>query len=63
MFNLRAGRRFGSWAVEAWVRNLFDEEYAVRGFYFGNEPPGFVPARYIRLGDPRQVGMTVSWQM
>ena len=59
--NLRAGRRLGAWSIAAWVRNLFDEEYAVRGFYFGNEPPAFVPTRYIRLGDPRQVGVTVTW--
>jgi outer membrane receptor protein involved in Fe transport len=61
--NLRAGREWRHWRVEAWLRNAFDEEYAVRGFYFGNEPPAFAPERYIRLGDPRQAGLTVTWRM
>lgn len=61
--HLRAGRGGERWRLEAWVRNLFDEDYAVRGFYFGNEPPLFAAERYIRLGDPRQIGLTLSWKM
>lgn len=61
--NLRGGRQWQHWRVEAWVRNLFDEDYGVRGFYFGNEPPAFEPTRYIRLGDPRQAGVTVTWRL
>jgi hypothetical protein len=61
--NLRAGREWGRWRVEGWVRNLGDEDYAVRGFYFGNEPPAFVPTRYIRYADPRQAGVTVTWRL
>ncbi len=63
LVNLRAGREWGHWRAEAWLRNAFDKEYAVRGFYFGNEPPAFEPTRYIRLGDPRQAGITVSWRL
>jgi outer membrane receptor protein involved in Fe transport len=61
--NLRAGREWRRWRVEVWARNLFDEEYAVRGFYFGNEPPAFAPTRYIRYGDQRQAGVTLSWRL
>jgi outer membrane receptor protein involved in Fe transport len=61
--NLRGGREWGHWRLEAWVRNLFDEDYAVRGFYFGNEPPAFEPTRYIRLGDPRQAGISIAWTL
>ncbi len=61
--NLRGGRQFGRWRVEAWVRNLFDEDYAVRGFFFGNEPPAFTPTRYVRLGDPQQAGVTIKWAL
>jgi outer membrane receptor protein involved in Fe transport len=61
--NLRAGRQWARWRAEAWVRNLFDEEYGERGFYFGNEPPAFAPTRYIRLGDPRQAGVTLTWRL
>lgn len=56
--NLRAGYEGESWTAQLWVRNLFDERYAVRGFFFGNEPPNFEPTSYIRLGDPRQAGIT-----
>ena len=58
LVNLRAGYETSSWSAQMWVRNLFDERYAVRGFFFGNEPPLFEPTNYIRLGDPRQVGVT-----
>ena len=56
--NARVGFESGSWAVQLWARNLFDEDYTVRGFYFGNEPPDFPPELYTRFGDPRQVGVT-----
>ncbi|MEO7386610.1 MAG: TonB-dependent receptor [Gammaproteobacteria bacterium] len=61
VLDLRAGREWGAWSVEAWCRNVLDEQYAVRGFYFGNEPPDFVPTLYTRLGDPRQAGLTVNY--
>ncbi len=54
----RVGYETESWSAELWARNLFDETYAVRGFFFGNEPPAFANERYIRRGDPRQVGVT-----
>lgn len=63
VLDLRAGREWGAWSVEAWCRNLLDEEYAVRGFYFGNEPPDFVPTLYTRLGDPRHAGLTVKYRL
>ena len=60
LLGLRAGREWGPWSVEAWCRNVLDEQYAVRGFYFGNEPPDFTPRLYTRLGDPRQAGLTLT---
>ena len=62
LLDLRAGREWGAWSVEAWCRNVLDEEYAVRGFYFGNEPPDFVPALYTQLGDPRHAGVTLRYR-
>ena len=56
----RIGYEADRWSVSFWGRNLFDEEYAVRGFYFGNEPPDFPNTLYTRLGDPRQFGATVD---
>ena len=56
----RIGYEADRWSVSVWGRNLCDEEYAVRGFYFGNEPPDFPATLYMRLGDPRQFGATVE---
>jgi outer membrane receptor protein involved in Fe transport len=62
LVNLRAGYETEGWSVHAWVRNALDERYAVRGFYFGNEPPDFPAKLYLRLGDPRQAGVTASFR-
>ena len=58
LFNARIGYEADSWSVQLWARNLFDKDYTVRGFYFGNEPPDFPAELYTRFGDPRQVGVT-----
>lgn len=60
--NLRIGREWSNWTVSAWGRNIFDESYATRGFFFGNEPPAFTPQLYTRFGDPRQVGITLEYR-
>ena len=60
LVNVRVGFDAERWSVNVWVRNLFDTDYAVRGFYFGNEPPDFPNTLYTRLGDPRQLGMTLN---
>ena len=59
--NLRAGYEAEDWSIEVWVRNLFDERYPVRGFYFENEPPDFPTRLYLRWGDPRQAGLTARY--
>jgi iron complex outermembrane receptor protein len=61
--NLKAGYSGPRWAVYGWGRNVFDESYAVRGFYFGLEPPDFANKLYVQRGDPRQLGVTVEWRM
>jgi outer membrane receptor protein involved in Fe transport len=60
LLNARVGFEADSLLLQLWARNLFDKDYAVRGFYFGNEPPDFPNALYTRLGDPRQVGVTIE---
>jgi len=61
LVNLRIGKQWGSWTLSVWARNLFDEDYATRGFYFGNEPPWFENTLYTRFGDPRSYGLTLSY--
>lgn len=61
IFNARVGYETEIWSVYLWGRNLFDEQYGTRGFYFGNEPDqDWADKQYIRYGDPRQLGMTFS---
>jgi iron complex outermembrane receptor protein len=48
------------WRLQLWGRNLANEYYAVRGFFFGNEPPDFPATLYTRAGDPRQIGVTLE---
>ena len=60
LVNARVGFDAESWTTQIWVRNLFDRDYAVRGFFFGNEPPDFPSTVYTRFGDPRQVGVTLE---
>lgn len=60
--NLRFGREWDRWALHAWVRNLFDEDYHTRGFSFGLEPPWFERTTYTRLADPRHYGVTASYR-
>ncbi len=44
-----------------WGRNLSDENYFVRGFFFGNDPrDGYAGHRYTQLGEPQRFGLTVS---
>ena len=58
LVNARIGYGTDRWSLQLWSRNLFDTDYAVRGFFFGNEPPDFPNTLYTRLGDPRQAGLT-----
>jgi iron complex outermembrane receptor protein len=60
LVNARLGFESDRWKVQVYARNLFDTEYAVRGFFFGNEPPDFPNTLYIRQGDRRQFGITVD---
>lgn len=63
LVNLRAGFEARRWSAYAWGRNVFDGEFAVRGFYFGLEPPDFADRLYVQRGDPRQLGVTIEWRI
>jgi outer membrane receptor for monomeric catechols len=52
--------RLGDTELQLWGRNLTDEDYAVHGLYFGNDPrKGWVNETYRQLGEPRVVGVGV----
>jgi iron complex outermembrane receptor protein len=56
----RAGVERGRWRAACWGRNLFNRSYAVRGFYFGDEPPNFPNKEYLQLGAPRTFGIDAT---
>ena len=60
MLNLRVGYAQARWSASIWARNALDETHAVRGFYFGNEPPDFPNRLYLQRGDPRWIGLSVE---
>jgi hypothetical protein len=51
----------GNLTYTFWARNIFNEYYSTRGFYFGNEAPDFADTLYERHGDPRHLGVTVKY--
>ena len=54
--------RAGRTELQLWGRNLADEEYAVHGLYFGNDPrKGWINETYYQYGEPRVVGVTVKY--
>jgi outer membrane receptor protein involved in Fe transport len=63
LVNAKAGYEHGSWAAYLWGRNVFDESYALRGYYFGLEPPGYPEKLYVHRGDPRSFGITLEWRV
>jgi len=59
--NLKLGKEWERWSVYAWGRNILNETYFTRGFFFGNEPPAFQDTLYTKYGDPRTYGLTANF--
>jgi len=52
-----------NYQVKLWARNLTDEDYANRGFYFGNDPrDGYDAKQYTQLSEPLVFGVTLDYQ-
>jgi outer membrane receptor protein involved in Fe transport len=54
-----AGER---WTLMFWAKNLLDEAYDKRVFFFGNADPDYLATRYADRADPRQLGATVAYR-
>ncbi len=59
--NLKAGYETDRWSAVLWARNVFDEVYALRGFFFANDPVDPIPQQFIQRGDPRRVGVSFTY--
>ena len=61
---LNASLRYsvGRTELQLWGRNLADEDFAVHGLYFGNDPrKGWINETYYQYGEPRVVGITARY--
>ncbi len=61
LVNATVGYRHNAWTFSLWARNLLDEQYVKRLFYFGNAQPDWTPTRYENPANPRQIGATVRY--
>jgi outer membrane receptor protein involved in Fe transport len=60
LVNASLRRELAAFELTLWSRNLLDEDVAVHGLYFGNDPrKGWVPERYVQFGEPRLVGVSM----
>ena len=62
LYNLRVGYEKNAWSLTLWGNNIFDKQYATRGFYFGLEPPNYENKLYTQLGSPRHVGVSFDYE-
>ena len=61
VLHLALNYHYQDWRISFWGRNLTDEDYEIRGFYFGNDPrKEYIPETYVQYGEPRRFGVTVS---
>lgn len=63
LLNANVAYTNSNWTATLWGRNLLDKDYDVRGFgSFGNNPGnGYAVETYTQKGEPRVVGITVSY--
>jgi outer membrane receptor protein involved in Fe transport len=60
--NASIGYAWDRWAFTVWAKNLLDEEYDKRVYFFGNEDPDYIETRYEDRADPRQIGVTAAYR-
>ncbi|RTE85752.1 MULTISPECIES: TonB-dependent receptor [Gammaproteobacteria] len=58
LLHTRIDYDWGNWTFSLFARNLTDETYTTRGFYFGNDPRDEYQAKnYVQYGEPRRIGI------
>ena len=67
LLNMNLSYSSEQWTLSFWGRNLTNQDYAVRGFFFGefgNDPrKGYAPEPYVQFGEPRMVGVSYEVQL
>ncbi|WP_394228242.1 TonB-dependent receptor [Pseudoalteromonas spongiae] len=63
LVNAKIGYSRNAWELSAWVRNMFNQDYATRGFEFGNDPRDFYETHtYVQFAEPRMAGVSFTYQ-
>ena len=57
-----SGKKVDDIELSIWCKNLFNEEYAERGYTFNLDPSG-ISKDYKSFGSPRVLGLTVNYSM
>lgn len=60
--NASLGYTWRGWSLTLWAKNLLNERYEKRVFFFGNEDPDYIATRYEDRADPRQIGLTALYR-
>ena len=60
--NATLGYAWERWSLTLWAKNLLDEEYDRRVYFFGNAYPDYIETRYENRAEPRQVGVTAAYR-
>tara|TARA_B100001057_G_scaffold495184_1_gene593562 strand:+ start:2162 stop:4228 length:2067 start_codon:yes stop_codon:yes gene_type:complete len=61
LINANLSYSWKDWKLMLWGRNLSNEDYFVRGFYFGNDPrDNYFAKGYTQLGEPARLGVTLN---
>lgn len=61
LLNASLGYSRKDWKVTIWGRNISDQDYQVRGFFFGNDPrDNYTTKSYTQMGEPARYGVTLN---
>ena len=61
--NITIGKSFGDFNIKFWARNIFNQIYSIRGFYFGLIPPYYQDELFESYGDPMQFGFSLDFEL
>jgi outer membrane receptor protein involved in Fe transport len=60
--NATLGYAWHGWTFTLWAKNLLNEAYDKRVYFFGNADPDYIETRYEDRADPRQLGVTAAYR-
>ena len=61
IINFSVSKIIENFKISVWAKNIFDERYSVRGFYFGLIPPNYEDKLWVSYGDPTQFGISIGY--